>query len=89
MHPCCWGNLLREIAQFLPFLAVLALAVKQFMAPLMSLFKKGPSSSSSCSSSSAASQCSVGSRPGEQQKKGVALKVEEAVKPCCRPGSDC
>ena len=87
MHPCCWGNLLREIAQFLPFLAVLALAVKQCMAPLMSAFKR---SSSSSSSSSSVTQCSVGSRPGEQQKQGeLALTVEEQVKPCCRPGSDC
>lgn len=34
MHPCCWGNLFRELCQFLPFLAAAAFALKQLAGPL-------------------------------------------------------
>ena len=40
MHPCCWGNLFRELVQFLPFLAVLAVGLKQLFSPTVSLLKR-------------------------------------------------
>lgn len=37
MHPCCWGNLFRELLQFLPFLAAAAFAVKQVAGQIFGL----------------------------------------------------
>jgi hypothetical protein len=40
MHPCCWGNLFRELFQLLPFLAVLAVGLKQLVSPMVGLLKR-------------------------------------------------